>query len=375
VTDRETEQGAGGTPVALPRTERPDAPAYLARYFQRQQAAAHPEAPAGRAEPELGSPTPLYLRRFRARRAEPTGLAAAPVWDGEALDTTRAFAEITRSKEIVPGAAPTSGRIVAQLHLVRHGETQGYSTESGLTPLGSWQAHRRGFDLSKGLRDGEHVRIVCADTNRARQTAEHIHRGMLDGLQMWNRDAKVDGPDPMPEFRNFQVATPDGLRDVTSAFRMYQETIERYERVALGDRPTWLVEMDRFWRVQAGGADPIHHWVTIPMLHFEPPQSCVRRFWAGFQRVAAESPGARVVCATHSGPIRVFAIWAVGYDPGEPYNTEEVLVRLKEGGREAFVSYRNRVQEVQVPALPSPPDWWEGIPLPSAAGAPESEVP
>ncbi len=134
---------------------------------------------------------------------------------------TRAWAEITRTKEIVPETAAGAFRVAAQVHIIRHGETQGYSTESGLTPLGGWQAHRRGFDLSKGIRDGEQVQIVCADTNRARQTAEHLHRGLLDGLDLWRRDAKVAEPRPMAEFRNFQVATPDGLRDVTSAFRMY----------------------------------------------------------------------------------------------------------------------------------------------------------
>jgi len=23
-------------------------------------------------------------------------------------------------------------------------------------------------------------------------------------------------------------------------------------------------------------------WLTIPLMYFEPPQSCVRRFWRGF---------------------------------------------------------------------------------------------
>src|SRR6266511_2973650 len=192
------------------------------------------------------------------------------------LEVTRAWAEVTRTKELVPPIPAATHRIAAQLHLVRHGETQGYSTESGLTPLGGWQCHRRGFDLSKGVRDGEQVRIVCADTNRARQTAEHLHRGLLDGLELWRRDAKIEEPRPMAEFRNFQVATPEGLRDVTSAFRIYHAVMERYERVALGDRPMWLVELDRFWNVQQGGADPIHHWMTIPMLHFEPPASSGR---------------------------------------------------------------------------------------------------
>ena len=73
----------------------------------------------------------------------------------------------------------------------------------------------------------------------------------------------------------------DGLRDVTSAFRQYQSTIEKLERMAVGDRPRWLVEIDRFYRTQLGGADPIQMWLTIPLMYFEPPAMCVRRFWRG----------------------------------------------------------------------------------------------
>ena len=103
---------------------------------------------------------------------------------------------------------------------------------------------------------------------------------------MFEKDLKVFEPEPMPEFRNFQVATPDGLRDVTAAFRQYYSLLEEFERTALGDRPMWLVEVDRFWRTQQGGADPIQHWLTIPMMHFEPPAMCVRRFWIGLRRLA-----------------------------------------------------------------------------------------
>ena len=77
------------------------------------------------------------------------------------------------------------------------------------------------------------------------------------------------------ELRNFGVWTPDGLRDVTSAFRQYQATNETLERLAVGDRPRWLVEIDRFYRTQLGGADPIQEWLTIPMMYFEPPAMCV----------------------------------------------------------------------------------------------------
>lgn len=350
----------GRSQPPLPRTERPDAPLYLARYLARkakEERGAPPHEGEGNDDAER---LPLYLRRFRERRVDPAPLDGPPPLGsgatGAAATWAPKWAEVARSKEIVapPGAR---AEIAAVIHIIRHGETQGYSTESGLTPMGGWQAHRRGFDLSKGVKEGERVRIVCADTSRARQTAEHIHRGMLDGLEQWDRRAEVTPPEPIPELANFRVATPSGLRDVTAAFREYHAVMERYERVALGDRPLWLVEIDRFWRTQQGGADPIHHWLTIPMLHFEPPVACVRRFWAAFSRLVEESPGAHIVAATHSGPIRAFAMWAAGYDPGEPYNVEEVVVQVKAGAKEALVAYRNRVQEVHFPPLSELPDW------------------
>jgi broad specificity phosphatase PhoE len=346
----ETGPADNGAP-RLPRTERYEAPLYLARYLERQakQAAADEDASAA----EDG--TPLYLRRFRQRRAEP-GLLDSPPPPPSGLWNEK-YAEVARSKEIV---APPEARtpLRASVRLVRHGETQGYSTDSGLTPLGGWQSHRRGFDLSKGVGDGDVVRLVCAETSRARQTAEHIHRGLLDGLEQWGRQAQIVGPEALPELANFRVATPSGSMDVTAAFREYQSVMERYERVALGDRPLWLVEVDRFWRTQVGGADPIHHWLTIPMLHMEPPVSCVRRFWSVITRLVEESPGATIVASAHSGPIRAFATWAHGYDPGEPYNLEEVVVSVKEGAKEALVAYRNRVTEVHVPPMHELPNWW-----------------
>lgn len=361
MTDADIRPAQDEQRASLPRTERTDPPAYLQRYFDREARGGMrhrgPEQP-GMTTDE----TPLYLRRFRDRRSGATDLEApVPEWEGTDLKVTRAYAQITKTKEIVPGTARDAGpQVLTQVHIIRHGETQGYSTESGLTPLGSWQVHRRGFDISKSIKDGERIHIVCADTNRARQTSEGIMKGLLDGLTMWNRTAEVTGVTAMSEFRNFQVWTPEGLRDVTGAFRLYKREMEKYERVAMGDRPTWLVEIDRFWRTQQGGADPITLWTQIPMLYFEPPSATVRRFWAGIQRIQAEHPGDRIIVGTHSGPIRVFAINAFGYDPGEPYNTEEVIVRLLQGNS-AFIAYRNRVQEVQVPDLDELPDWWEGL--------------
>jgi broad specificity phosphatase PhoE len=349
------------TPADLQRTEfrrtdRTDAPLYLARYTERRDREA---TPGGDVEAEDAS-VPLYLRRFRSRSRDGAPAAAVQL-EVEGERFTREFAGTSREKEI---AAPLERRdverFVAEIRIIRHGITQGYSTDAGLTPMGGWQAHQRGHSLSKSIKDGQPVRIVCADTNRARQTAEQLHRGVLDGMQQWGRRADVVGPVAIPELRNFQVWTPDGPRDITSAFRQYQALMEKLERMSVGERPRWLVEIDRFYRTQLGGADPIHMWMTIPLMYFEPPQACVRRFWRGFHRLVAESPeGTRILAATHSGPIRAFATWAHGYDPGEPYNTEEVVVKIRKGGETALVAYRNRVTEVNVPPPDDIPVWEE----------------
>ncbi len=346
---------------ALPRTERSDAPLYLARYLERQGRAAtngHPE------EPPSDDGTPLYLRRFRQRREAGGPNGPAPLWQERDLAFQRAMSEDNRNKEI---AAPPEARlpIANDIYLVRHGETQGYSTESGLTPLGTWQARTYGHTLAKRVGDGERIVIATAPTNRAGQTADNLYRGLLDGLALFDKHVEVSPPAALDEFRNFLVATPDGFKDVTAAFRMYYALLEGFKRTAVGDRPLWLVEVDRFWRTQQSGGDPIQYWLTIPMLHFEPPAMVVRRFWAGLRRLSGQHPGARLVVTTHSGPIRAFATAALGYDPGEPYNTEHVRVKLIEGGHEALVSYRNRVQEVHVPATADLPTWTQVEPAPS----------
>ncbi len=294
---------ATGPGAELPRTDRPDAPAYLTSYQARAGAGAGPAGPPQ----DNGDPgVPLYLRSFRARQAGPNGAkqAGEPAWQGEDLGVTPAWAEVTRTKEIVPERREQGAKVVTDVYLVRHGETQGYSSESGLTPLGSWQSHRRGQEIARRVLTGHRVVIACAPTNRARQTAEHLRRGLVDNMVLFGRDAEVGEVAAAAEFRNFAVATPQGPRDVTAAFRLYHREMERYERIGLGERPGWLVETDRFWGIQV---------------------------------------------ATHSGPIRAFATWAMGYDPGEPFNAEFVRVRLIEGGVTALVLYRNRVQEVRIP--------------------------
>jgi hypothetical protein len=126
------EQNGNGTPRVARSTERTDAPMYLARYRDRQKGIED-----GNPVESPDDQTPLYLRRFRSRPTRHDQLGAAVVWEGEELPHTRGWAEITRTKELPADGHPLAAKVTALVHLVRHGETQGYSTESGLTPLGA----------------------------------------------------------------------------------------------------------------------------------------------------------------------------------------------------------------------------------------------
>jgi broad specificity phosphatase PhoE len=336
--------------------ERVDAPLYLAKFRARTGEGTESDPST------LADGTPLYLRRFRSREEDAPPASTDPLWQRGSLDIQQALTEDNRNKEI---SAPPSAmrKVLNDVYLIRHGETQGYSTDSGLTPQGVWQAHTYGHTLAKRAKSGEVIVFRHAATNRARETAEQIQRGLLDGMRQYEKDITIHEPEPMDEFRNFQFVAPDGLKDVTAAFRQFQAEYENYERMAAGDRPLWLVEMDRFWRIQEGGGDPIQHWLSLPMMHFEPPALTTRRFWKGITKLSEQFPGARLAVATHSGCIRAFAVSALGYDAGEPYNTEHVRVKLygeadqPRAGMTATITYRNRVQEWKVPSPAGLPLW------------------
>jgi broad specificity phosphatase PhoE len=316
------------------------------------------ERPRGTAD-DAAESVPAYLQRYRQRQAGlrpgrdlgPLHLRRVPP-DGRA-DRGRPPDEPVGEPEV----GRTGDREPVDLHLVRHGETQSYLADAGLTPRGSWQSRRWGLALSTQVRSGETIRLFCAPTARAIRTADQVRMGLEDGLVAQGRHAAVIGPEPMPEFQNFQVWTPSGPMDPTRAAGEYGRRWAR--RMTAGGQQPWLLELGRFYRLQEGGGDPIAFWMTSPLLTFEPPAAVVRRFWAAVARLAAEATGrTRFVCCTHSGPMRAFATWALGHDAGEPLNTEEVRVRVWPDRGRAMVTYRGRTQEIDTLPTHDEPAWW-----------------
>jgi hypothetical protein len=333
----------------FPRTERDEAPLYLARYLERQAKAREPE-------PE-DEDTPLYLRRFRQRRESQTITdQLPPLYQRVGHGMQQALSEDNRNKEI---SAPPAARpqVANEVYLVRHGETQGYSTESGLTPLGAWQAHTYGHTLAKRVKSGETVVVRHAATNRAGQTAESIHRGLLDGLASSRRTSRSSSPGPWTS----SATSPSRPPTACATSPPPSAGTTRCSRSS--SAPPSATGPCGWWR-STGSGGPSRGAPTRSSTGSRSrcstssrrPCACGAsgRASCAWRR---EHPGARLAIATHSGPIRAFAITAFGYDPGEPYNTEHVRIKLMEGHREALVSYRNRVQEIHVPDIEHLPTW------------------
>jgi broad specificity phosphatase PhoE len=242
------------------------------------------------------------------------------------------------------------------VRLIRHGQTQGYISDGALTPLGRWQAHRKGQDLAKSIKEGSTVRLLHAATARARETAVAVREGVLQALSRYGiGDVEVEEPQPAEAFDNFQVWCDGKEMDVTAGFQLYARILEEYERSGSGDRPGWIVEMDRFYKIETAGGDPITQWLHQPMHYFEPPINVVRRHWAGIvDQLRDAPPNLRLYVCGHSGPLRALASAAVGHDPGEPYNVEDVRIRVFPDLEHAIVTYRGRGVEIEIPTTVTP---------------------
>jgi broad specificity phosphatase PhoE len=236
--------------------------------------------------------------------------------------------------------------------LLRHGETVGYDGDLGLTPLGERQARERGTALAKEIAPGTDVRVPHAPTARAAATAEALRAALVEELD--EGDGTTVGP-------------LDGEADLTNLrFALYGDVVDTSVAVTTrlrlpdGELPDWAREFDRFdsdYRAVAAQGGPIEYWLRNPTLYFEPPQLAALRLWravAAFGTTAGDRP-LLVVATSHSGPMRAIVATAIGRDPGEPHNLEDVRIRVSADGA-ATLSFRDEV--VDFTELPTLPPWF-----------------
>ncbi len=236
------------------------------------------------------------------------------------------------------------------VHLVRHGETESYDHDVGLTGLGRAQAGERGTALADELHDGDQVAFCHPPTLRARETCELVRRAVVDRVRARGIVVTDTGTVVEPGYRNVQVWADGTPREPTQVRRRATELL-----AGTSLPPGWAVEADRFWRAHDETGDAMRFWLTTPLLWHEPPASVVRRMLdTSAARLAAGLTG-HVVVGTHSGCLRALVWWAAGADPGEPDNGAEVVVRLTAGSDLVSVGYGG--QEWRCRAPNGPPDW------------------
>jgi broad specificity phosphatase PhoE len=237
--------------------------------------------------------------------------------------------------------------------LLRHGETVGYDGDLGLTPLGEHQARERGAALAKEIAPGTDIRMAHAPTARATATAETVRSALVDELGDRVDGATVGPLSSEPDLTNLRFDLYGDVVDTSVA-------VTTRLRLPEGERPDWAREYDRFdsdYRTLAAQGSPIEYWLRNPTLWFEPPQLAALRLWravATFGGLAGDRP-LLVVAVSHSGPMRAMVAAAVGRDPGEPANLEDVRVRVSGEGA-ATLTFRD--ENVAFAALPTPPPWY-----------------
>tara|TARA_Y100000590_G_scaffold95305_2_gene108096 strand:+ start:10023 stop:11063 length:1041 start_codon:yes stop_codon:yes gene_type:complete len=333
---------------------RTEAPAYLQRYLERKKGNVK--------DSEITGESPTWILRARKKAKDRANLEMS-IPDAPPI-RSEGYAKVTVSpREIIfPDSIRNKMSRSIDIRLIRHGETQGYGTDSGLTQLGKWQSHRKGQNLARGIKDKSNIILIHADTARAKETAYGILEGLVQGLSRYNiEDINISDPVVMENFRNLQVWCDGQEKDPTSAFLKYDTLMEEYERKKSGDRPGWLDEVDRFWKVQAAGGDPIQYWLNQPLQFYEPPAIVVRRFWRGIIHLIKSNSNKkelRLFICTHSGPIRAVATSAVGHDPGEPHNLEDVRIRVFKNLENALLTYRGRATEIEIPII-NTPSWYD----------------
>jgi broad specificity phosphatase PhoE len=258
---------------------------------------------------------------------------------------------------------PPIGAARPVVHLVRHGETVEYRTDTGLTPLGRRQAVAAGRCLAARIGAGEYVTIVHSPRARTRETAILLRDGLVEAAATRIEHGEAGGvpivgqPVEEPGFDNFRVCMGDDELEVTAAFGRFVGVRPHGDDTRV---PGWVAEADRFWRIHESGGDPIGHWLTQPMQHIEPAVAVVRRMWSTIVRTAADARVSGVdhlVICSHSGPIRAIATQALGADPGEPDHLEELELILDPDGRRATIRFRGTVVDIDVPVT-AEPSWF-----------------
>lgn len=205
-----------------------------------------------------------------------------------------------------------------RLYLLRHGEVESHRGDVPITATAAEHAHAVGAALA--AREQERIRVLSGETRRARDTAAHLVRGLVDS------GCEVIGPDVAFALRNPDLYVSGVRVNMVSSAEALAEQMEGLSAedvAALDFFPEFFVSPDR-----------IGWWLT----HDSPPGETAPDLAARVLSFAVsltdetQSYCDVVVAVTHSPLLRAVALDRLGEDIGEPHWVSGLQLTVEPGG-------------------------------------------
>lgn len=191
-----------------------------------------------------------------------------------------------------------------RLYLLRHGEVDSHRGDVPITAAAREQATETGSRLAMEITGG--VCVLTGETRRARETAEHISKGLASA------DVSVDGPIVAHALRNPDLYMAGYRVNMVSSHEAFAAQVPGVDAEDIADLdffPDFVVQEDR-----------IGWWLA----HQNPPGEGASEIAARIETFARSflnpyrEDRSVVFAVTHSPLLRAVALSELGRDIGEP---------------------------------------------------------
>lgn len=191
-----------------------------------------------------------------------------------------------------------------RLFLLRHGEVKSHRGDVPITTA----AEARAFQFGQGLphHDTGPILILSGDTRRARDTAAHLARGVLDA------GGHVVGPEVAFGLRNPDLFLAGSRVDMVSSLDAFADQVagvSAEDVASLDFFPEFVASPDRIGWWLRHGSPPGEDAASLAVR--------VRSFAASLVDPVPDRPDV-VVAVTHSPLVRALGLDLLGHDIGEP---------------------------------------------------------
>lgn len=205
-----------------------------------------------------------------------------------------------------------------RLYLLRHGEVSSHRGDVPITAAAEEQSRAAGFALAKV--EAGPIRILTGETTRARDTATHMARGLIEG------GVTVVGPTVAFALRNPDLYVSGVRVNMVSNAEALAEQVE-------GLSPDEVPSLE-FYPEFFASEDRIGWWLRHETPPGERAADVAGRMRSFMSSLADPTPlrSGTVIAVTHSPLLRAVGLDFLGEDIGEPPWVSGLLVHIGDDG-------------------------------------------